>query len=333
MQNGETYFYDKYSKLCLTALVGYVYRWLETGVFAKVGDDRSQELADLFGKSRRFCDMLFELLDAALFGKTVKGGLHIEVQTRWGGDELFRMCGYFGRIVEKLRYLYFVQAIVLLTPLPKRALRRIWGFPNAFNVYVMDLTRFDGTRWLALGRPEAAVFALLSRVVKRNLLIAGVVQILTALPHRDDRKFWLEICLGFANLRPDKRYFKMELIKEMERSAPTDERKQEIRLIYGDLFKLQRKKGFVKGKQKGFDEGKQKGFDEGKQKGFDEGKQKGFDEGKQKGFDEGKQKGVDETLIAVVRTMLAAGEPLEKICAFTGLEKARVVALHADGID
>ncbi|MDW8335123.1 MAG: hypothetical protein RMM53_12990, partial [Bacteroidia bacterium] len=72
-------YYDKTSKRCLTALAAWFYRYLRTGVHAVVGRELSQELIEVFGKRRRICDALFELLEVAIWGKSVLALLHLDV--------------------------------------------------------------------------------------------------------------------------------------------------------------------------------------------------------------------------------------------------------------
>lgn len=62
---------------------------------------------------------------------------------------------------------------------------------------------------------------------------------------------------------------------------------------------------------------------EGKQLGLEEGKQLGLEEGKQLGLEEGRQ----EEKRALARSMKADGEPLDKICKYTGLNITEIEAL------
>jgi hypothetical protein len=61
MSEQERHFYDKYAKHCLGALPNFLYDRLGMGMAAKVGTDRSAELADVYGIGKRVCDALHDL--------------------------------------------------------------------------------------------------------------------------------------------------------------------------------------------------------------------------------------------------------------------------------
>ncbi|MCS7084992.1 MAG: hypothetical protein NZ534_02795 [Bacteroidia bacterium] len=258
-------FYDKTSKRCLLALASWFYLHLQTGVRAVVGKELSQELIDFFGKRRRICDALFELLEVWVRGKRGRGLLHLDVQIRAKGDEVRRAAGYKGMILDSERFadiIYFVQAFIFLTALPEDFDDCIVGFPDDARLWAIDMTRVDGLRLLELDIPEAAVFAALSAVVPRNLLIQGVVKILNAVETFEERALWIEACFAFGRLRKDHKIFNMELKQELERTAASHSRRQELQFIFGDLIE----EGYQDGYQKGQSEGYQKGQSEGRLK-------------------------------------------------------------------
>lgn len=189
MTNIEFQVYDASAKRCVAALAQWFYDRAETGVTAVVGRELSQELINLFGKNRRLCDLLFDLLDVVLDGRPAVGAVLYDIQTRARGDELRRNAGYAGRILESGRFdklEYFVHFLLLLTEAPTNFRTLVRGFPNDFRLFVIDLTKIDGMELLKVGMPEAAVLATLSVVAPRNPLIAGIVQILVALPTIDE---------------------------------------------------------------------------------------------------------------------------------------------------
>ncbi len=50
-------------------------------------------------------------------------------------------------------------------------------------------------------------------------------------------------------------------------------------------------------------------------------------EGKEEGRKEGRKEGVSETKLEIAKAMLAANEPISKICAYTGMSEKDVLAL------
>jgi hypothetical protein len=85
----EVHYYDEYSKLCVSGLLELIYRCLKTGVAASMGMNRSGELADVFGKGKRICDVLCDLDGVVVGGREVKAGFQVEIVTRARGDEAF----------------------------------------------------------------------------------------------------------------------------------------------------------------------------------------------------------------------------------------------------
>ena len=287
----EAQVYDATSKLCVAALAQWFYDRAPTGMPAVVGRELSQELIHIFGKHRRLCDLLFELLGVRIDGSPVEGVAFYDIQTRAAGHEINRNAGYAGRILENERFLrveFFVHFLFLLTEPPEGFRTRILGFPNPFLLYVVDLTKFDGLELLKQGIPEAAVLAVLSAVVPRNLLIAGVVQVLLTIQRPEEWSAWTERVFAFAKLRKDYPTFAMELLKEMERVVPNDQRKEELRFIYSAFI----------------DEGYKQGVDEGYKQGVDEGYKQGEEIGRNRERRDLAQKlrklGVDAAVIAAV---------------------------------
>jgi hypothetical protein len=115
----------------------------------------------------------------------------------------------------------------------------------------VDLTKVNARLWLPSGKPEGAVLATLSRVVPPKLLVKRIVKTLVSLPDFKDLLFWFEICMGFANLRPDKHLFKMELLKEMDLAKVSDERRAELLFAFDVLVA----EGEKRGREKGFEKG------------------------------------------------------------------------------
>ncbi len=56
-------------------------------------------------------------------------------------------------------------------------------------------------------------------------------------------------------------------------------------------------------------------------------KQGSYLQGKRDGRAEGRKEGVSETKLDIAKAMLAANEPMDKICAYTELTEAEVLAL------
>jgi hypothetical protein len=265
----STQYYDKTSKQCLVALAPWFYLYLKTGISATIGKELSQELIEVFGKRRRLCDVLFELLGVIIRGRSVAGLMHLDAQTRALGDEVRRAAGYKGMILDSDRFsdvLYFVQAFIFLTALPEDFRDFIDGFPDDTRLFAIDMTKVDGRELLALGLPEAAVFACLSTVVERNLLIRGIVKILNALNTLEERALWIEACLAFGRLRKDHKIFNMMLKQELERTATTYSRQEELRFIFGDFIETEKEEWYEIGKSEGESEGFRKGESEGQRK-------------------------------------------------------------------
>ncbi len=260
-------YYDKTSKRCLVALAPRIYRSLNTGVAAVVGRELGQELIDLIGKKRRICDTLFELLGVVLRGKPVAGLLHLDAQTRANGDEVRRAVGYKGLIIDSDRFadvMYFVQAFIFLTALPEDFLYRIAGFPDDMSLVAIDMTQVDGLELLEEGIPEAAVFAVVSVVVPRNLLIRGIVKVLNALATLETRAMWIEACFAFGKLRKDHKAFNMELKQELERTAENYGRLEELRFIFSDFIDTEKEEWYEIGESEGYRKGESEGRNQGK---------------------------------------------------------------------
>jgi hypothetical protein len=136
--------------------------------------------------------------------------------------------------------------------------------------------------------PEGAVLATLSRVVPRNLLAKRIVKIIANLPDFKDQLFWFEVCMGFANLRPDKHLFKMELLREMDLATVSDERRAELLFAFDVLVA----------------EGEKRGHE--------------------KGFDEGEKHGKRQMRIEMAQKMLAEGFDVEQVMRLTGLSRDEV---------
>ncbi len=247
----EAQYYDKRSKIVVSGLKQWFYNRLKTGVPAVVGRELSQELLEKSGRRRRICDTLFELLNAVINGKPAAMALmQLDVQTRANGDELRRSAGYKGLIVEndKLDLLeFFVQAFIFLTPVPPKLKTFIRGYPDDIQLKAIDMSKVDGLELLQENTPEAAVFAALSLVVPRNLLIAGIVQILNALASDEEWAYWTETVFAFALLRKDYLDFHMELTQEIERTAVHPDRQAELRFIFRPFYE----KGVIDGRKEG----------------------------------------------------------------------------------
>ena len=302
----QSQYYDKVSKRCLVALAPWFYLYLKTGVGAVVGKELGQELIDLFGKRRRVCDALFELLGVMLGGRPVSALFHLDAQTRAKGDEVRRAVGYKGMIIDSDRFsevMYFVQAFIFLTALSKDFRERIAGFPDDMRLVAIDMTKVNGLELLEEGIPEAAVFAALSAVVPCNLLIRGIVNILNALDTLEERAFWIEACFAFGRLRKDHILFNMELKKELERTATTYSRQEELRFIFGDFI----------------DTTKEEWYDIG----INEGYRKGENEGYRKGENEGRKL----ERLTIAQNMLKQGVSPSVIAAATGLTLEEIARL------
>jgi hypothetical protein len=83
-------FFDKYAKIAIEKLKQWLYDRLDTGVAATVGRDRSQKLHDRSGGGARVCDAFFDLDGVVCMGMQLRGGFHVDVQTRPVGNELRR---------------------------------------------------------------------------------------------------------------------------------------------------------------------------------------------------------------------------------------------------
>ncbi len=311
----ESQIYDSTAKVCVAVLAQWFYDRVPTGVAAVVGRELSQELIHIFGKHRRLCDLLLELTGVKLNGQAVEAVALYDIQARARGDEIHRNAGYAGRILENERFWrveFFVQLLFLLTETPERFRTRIHGFPNVFQLFVIDLTKVDGLELLKEGIPEAAVLATLSAVVPRNLLIAGIVEILTALPTLQAWSAWTEKVFAFAKLRKDYRIFTMELLQEIKRTTPDDQRQAELRFIYGAFIE--------EGYDMGIKDGVKKGIKKGIEKGIKKGIKKGIEKGIEKGEDIGRQKERSE----LAQKMREKGYDPAEISALTGIPKEQI---------
>ena len=298
----QSHYYDKVSKRCLVALAPWFYLYLKTGVAAGVGKELSQELIDAFGKRRRICDALFELLGVVLGGRPVAALFHLDAQLRAKGDEVRRAVGYKGLIIDSDRFsevMYFVQAFIFLTALSEDFRDRIAGFPDDMHLMAIDMTKVNGLELLEEGIPEAAVFATLSVVVPRNFLIRGIVKILNALATLEERALWIEACFAFGRLRKDHIFFNMELKQELERTATTYSRQEELRFIFGDFIETSKEEWY----------------------------KHGLDEGYRKGENEGYRKGENEGRIAIAQNLLKQGVSPSVIAAATGLTLEEIALL------
>lgn len=56
-------------------------------------------------------------------------------------------------------------------------------------------------------------------------------------------------------------------------------------------------------------------------------KQGSYLQGKREGREEGRKEGVSETKLEIAKAMLAANEPISKICAYTDMSENNVLAL------
>jgi hypothetical protein len=253
-------FFDKYAKIAIEKLKQWLYDGLDTGVAATVGRDRSPELLDRSGGGTRVCDAFFDLDGVVCMGMRLRGGFHVDVQTRPVGNELRRNAGYFGRILEQDKVDYLVQVLVTLTPLPANFLRRLPGFPNAFEIRCWEAHLAPAEELFAMDCPEAALLAMLSTRMERNQIIARLVQTLNRIERRDERRFWFEGFMGFAELRSDRRVFKMEMVKQIEKDALENERLRELEIVYGTFIEEGFEKGFEQGEKSGFDKGEHSGL-------------------------------------------------------------------------
>ncbi len=321
-QDIQNQYYDKTSKRCLVALASWFYLYLNTGVEAVVGRELSQELIDLFGKKHRVCDALFELLGVVLRGRPVAGLFHLDAQTRAKGDEVRRAVGYKGLIIDGDRFadvMYFVQAFIFLTALPDDFIDRIAGFPDDMRLVAIDMTKVDGLELLEEGIPEAAVFAVLSVVAPRNLLIQGIVEILNALTTLEERALWIEACFAFGKLRKDHKTFNMELKQELERTATGYSRQEELRFIFGDLIEA----GYEQGQSDGYQQGQLDGYQQGQSDGYQQGQSDGY----RKGEFDGRNIGKMEERVAIAKNLLRQGVSLSVIAAATGLTAEEISCL------
>ncbi len=318
MRKIEAQYYDKHSKIVVVALKQWFYNRLRTGVKAEVGKELNREFLERMSMRRRVCDLLFELLNVLLAEKIGRGRFHVDVQTRARGDELARAAGYKGTIIENEppdELDFFVQAFIFLSPVPQGLKTVVRGYPDDFRLAVIDMSKVDGLELLAEGIPEAAVFAVLSLVVPRNLLVRGVVNVLQALTTNEEWRYWTEVVFAFVLLRKDYRDFTMELTQELERTAPNADRKQELRFIY---------RAFI---EEGYEDGYQKGQNDGYQKGQNDGYQKGQNDGYQKGQNDGYLKGKKESLYQTALKMKQKGADIEFIAETTGLSPQEVMQL------
>ena len=85
--------------------------------------------------------------------------------------------------------------------------------------------------------------------------------------------------------------------------------------------------GKAEGKAEGIKEGKAEGIKEGKAEGIKEGKAEGIKEGKAEGLRKGKEEGEASAKANIARMMLGAGETVEKVMAYTGMDMEAVKAL------
>ena len=237
-----------------------------------------------------------------LAGRPASALFHLDAQTRAKGDEVRRAVGYKGWIIDSDRFsevMYFVQAFFFLTALSEDFLDRIAGFPDDMRLVAVDMTKVDGLELLEEGTPEAAVFATLSAVVPRNLLIRGVVKILNAPATLEERAFWIEACFAFGRLRKDHILFNMELKNELERTATTYSRQEELRFIFGDFI----------------DTTKEEWYDIGESEGY------------RKGKSEGRKLGKMEERIEIAQNLLKQGLSPSVIAAATGLTLEEIAGL------
>jgi predicted transposase/invertase (TIGR01784 family) len=109
---------------------------------------------------------------------------------------------------------------------------------------------------------------------------------------------------------------------EIARFDPIERKAYEESIkIYRDL-----KNVIDTGREEGLEEGLAKGLEEGLAKGLEEGLAKGREEGLAKGREEGRQRALQRA-IEIARQMKAAGEPLAKIVAYTGLAVEQIEEL------
>ena len=118
----------------------------------------------------------------------------------------------------------------------------------------------------------------------------------------------------------------LQMAGELLMSISQDERKRAVfrsRRMYQTDLQSDLATAEDRGERRGRIAGRQEGLREGRQEGLREGRQEGLREGRQEGLREGLQTG----RLEIARSMIADGEPVEKIMRYTGLTQAEINTL------